>query len=180
MWGSEPSQQRENLFGATVLQFVSRPRGSLGFPGGSAGKESACNVGGLGSVPGLGRSPGEGIGYPLQNSAWRIPCTVSSLRLQRVGHDRESFALPGGSGVGFARDCVPHTTLLRPLCFQAWGIFFRGSGAVLLTLVQQLAVILALSQRKMSPCPPLCRLHPVFLSLHAFLKSILRVFSVSF
>ena len=35
---------------------------------GSAGKESACNVGDLGSVPGLGRSPGEGKGYPLQYS----------------------------------------------------------------------------------------------------------------
>ena len=38
----------------------------LGFPCGSAGKESACNVGDLGSIPGLGRSPGEGKGYPLQ------------------------------------------------------------------------------------------------------------------
>ena len=36
----------------------------LGFPGGSAGKESACNAGDLGSIPGLGRSPGEGKGYP--------------------------------------------------------------------------------------------------------------------
>ena len=38
------------------------------FPGGSAGKESACNAGDLGSIPGLGRSPGEGEGYPLQFS----------------------------------------------------------------------------------------------------------------
>ena len=38
----------------------------FGFPGGSAGKESACNVEDLGSIPGLGRSPGEGKGYPLQ------------------------------------------------------------------------------------------------------------------
>ena len=45
----------------------------LGFPGGSAGKESACNVGDLGSVPGLGRSPGEGIGYPLQYSRLENP-----------------------------------------------------------------------------------------------------------
>ena len=37
-----------------------------GFPGGSAGKESTCNAGHLGSIPGLGRSPGEGKGYPLQ------------------------------------------------------------------------------------------------------------------
>ena len=40
----------------------------LGFPYGSAGKESTCNVGDLGSTPGLGRSPGEGKGYPLQYS----------------------------------------------------------------------------------------------------------------
>ena len=40
----------------------------LGFPGGSAGKESTCNAGDLGSIPGLGRCPGEGNGYPLQFS----------------------------------------------------------------------------------------------------------------
>ena len=40
----------------------------MGFPCGSAGKESACNGGDLGSVPGLGRSPGEGKGYPFQYS----------------------------------------------------------------------------------------------------------------
>ena len=38
------------------------------FPGGSAGKESACNAGDLGLIPGLGRSPGERNGYPLQYS----------------------------------------------------------------------------------------------------------------
>ena len=40
----------------------------LGFPCGSAGKESACDSGDLGLTPGLGRAPGEGIGYPLQYS----------------------------------------------------------------------------------------------------------------
>ena len=39
-----------------------------GFPGGSDGKEYACNAGDLSSTPGLGRSPGEGNGYPLQYS----------------------------------------------------------------------------------------------------------------
>ena len=39
-----------------------------GFPCGSAGKESGCNAGDLGSIPGLGRSPGKGKGYPLQYS----------------------------------------------------------------------------------------------------------------
>ena len=38
----------------------------LDFPCGSAGKESVCNAGDLGSIPGLGRCPGEGNGYPLQ------------------------------------------------------------------------------------------------------------------
>ena len=40
----------------------------MGFPGGSNGKESACSVGDLGSIPGLGRSPGGGNGNPLQYS----------------------------------------------------------------------------------------------------------------
>ena len=38
------------------------------FPGGSGGKESACNAGDLGSIPGAGISPGEGNGYPIQYS----------------------------------------------------------------------------------------------------------------
>ena len=40
----------------------------MGFPGGSAGKESTCNVGNLSSIPGLGGHPGEGTAYPLQYS----------------------------------------------------------------------------------------------------------------
>ena len=40
----------------------------LGFPGGSAGKESTCSAGDLGLIPGLGRAPGEGKGFPLQYS----------------------------------------------------------------------------------------------------------------
>ena len=48
-----------------------------GFPGGSAVKESACNMGDLGSIPGLGRSP-EGNGYPLQYSGLEnsVDCIV--------------------------------------------------------------------------------------------------------
>ena len=48
----------------------------LGFPSGSAGKESTCNVGDLGSIPGLGRFLGEGRSYPLQYSCLRIPWTI--------------------------------------------------------------------------------------------------------
>ena len=43
-------------------------KSSLGFPGGSEGKASACNAGDPGLIPGSGRSAGEGLGYPLQYS----------------------------------------------------------------------------------------------------------------
>ena len=58
----------------------------LNFLCGSFGKESACNAGDLGSVPGLGRSPVEGEGYPLQYSGLE-----NSMGSQRVGHDRVTF-----------------------------------------------------------------------------------------
>ena len=53
----------------------------MGFPGGSAGKESACNAEDLGSIPGSGRSPGEGEGYPLQYSDLEnsINCSVHGV-----------------------------------------------------------------------------------------------------
>ena len=50
-----------------------KPYGSDGFPGGSDGKESACNAGDLASIPGLGRSYGEGNGNPLQYSCLKNP-----------------------------------------------------------------------------------------------------------
>ena len=81
----------------------------MGFPGGSDGKVSACTSGDPGSIPGLGRSPGEGNGNPFQHSclenplekemaihsstlAWKIPWTeepgrLQSMGSQRVGHD---------------------------------------------------------------------------------------------
>ena len=50
-----------------------------GFPSGSDGKESTCNVGNLGSIPGLGRSPGEGNDNPLQYSCMENPHGQRSL-----------------------------------------------------------------------------------------------------
>ena len=53
----------------------------LGFPYGSTGKDSTCNVGDLGSIPGLGTSPGEGKSYPLQYSGQENSrdCTVHGV-----------------------------------------------------------------------------------------------------
>ena len=52
-----------------------------GFPFGSAGKESACNARDLGLIPGLGRSPEEGKGYPLQDSGLEnsVDCIVHGV-----------------------------------------------------------------------------------------------------
>ena len=60
---------------------------SMGFPGGSAGKESACNVGDLGSIPGLGRSLGEGKGYPLQDFGLENSMDCISPWGHRVRHN---------------------------------------------------------------------------------------------
>ena len=61
---------------SSVLRRKGGPALVMGFPGGSAGKESVCNVGDLGSIPGLGRSAGEGKGYPLHILAWRMTWTI--------------------------------------------------------------------------------------------------------
>ena len=57
-----------------------------GFPCGSAGEESACNARDLGSIPGLGRSPGEGTGYPLQYSGLEnsMDCIVHGVSKSRT------------------------------------------------------------------------------------------------
>ena len=63
----------------------------MGFPGGSADKESACNAGALGSVPGVGKSPGEGDGYPPQYSglenSWTVPWGCKELDMtEQLSH----------------------------------------------------------------------------------------------
>ena len=65
-------------------EILTWPLAKLGFPGGSAGKESASSVGDLDLITALGSSPGEGNSYPLQNYGLEIPWTIQS---QRFGHD---------------------------------------------------------------------------------------------
>ena len=66
----------------------------LGFSGGSDCKESICNAGDVGSIPGSGRSPGEQYGYRLQNFCQKFcppwteePGRLQSIGLQRIRHD---------------------------------------------------------------------------------------------
>ena len=82
----------------TLIQFLVREipwnRGRLttpvflGFPGGSDGKESAHNVGDLGSIPALGQSPGEGMATHSSVLPWRIPGTGEPGGLPSLGSHR--------------------------------------------------------------------------------------------
>ena len=69
---------------------------NMGFPCGSAGKESACSVGDLGSIPGLGRSPGEGKGCPLQYSGLEnsVDCIVHGVTKSWTGLSDFHFQCP--------------------------------------------------------------------------------------
>ena len=93
-----------------------------GFPCGSAGKEPACNAGDVRSIPRLGRSPGEGKGYPLQYSGlensmdYKVHGVTKSWTLLRDFH----FSLSNGRGVCGRVDthicmaaslCLPETIL---------------------------------------------------------------------
>ena len=77
----------------------------LEFPHSSVGKESACNAGDLGLVPGLGRSPGEGNGNPLQYSCLENPTDRGAWRatvhgVARVGEDLVAKPPPPHFGLG--------------------------------------------------------------------------------
>ena len=80
-------------FDITILPACSTPHYCLsyqGFPSSSDSKESASNAGDQGSIPGMGRSHGEGNGNPTHSSilAWRIPWTEEPCRLQSTGSQR--------------------------------------------------------------------------------------------
>ena len=81
----------------TIQTFVGKARSILfnmlsrfimRFPGHSDGKESACNVGDLGLIPGLGRSLGEGHGNSSNILAWKIPMDRGAWGLQSMGSQR--------------------------------------------------------------------------------------------
>ena len=76
---------------------------TLGFPGGSDGKESACNAGDAGSVSGLERSPGKGNDYPLQYSCLENPMDRGAWPAVVQGVTKSLTQL---SGFHFSHTCV--------------------------------------------------------------------------
>ena len=97
----------------------------MGFPGSSAGKESTCNVGNLGSVSGSGRSPGEEIGYALQYSwAFLVAQTVKNLPTMR-----ETWVQPLGLEDALKEDMATHSSILAwriPTGRGAWRATVHG------------------------------------------------------
>ena len=95
---------------------------SKSFPGGSAGKESNCNVGDLDSVRGLWRSPEEGKGYPLQYSGLDNTMDYIIHKVSKSWTRLSEFRLFQGSTsctCGFSphkRTCWSHLQTLHPLC----------------------------------------------------------------
>ena len=77
-----------------VIDFLPRSKclnfmaaATVGFPGGSPGKESTCNAGDLASIPGWEDALEKGMGAHCSILAWSISWTIQSVGLQRVGHD---------------------------------------------------------------------------------------------
>ena len=84
----------------------------MGFPCGSASKEFACNMGDLGSIPGLGRSPGEGKGYPLQYSGLEnfLDCVVRGVAESDMTERLSLYNVDS-----LAKNCLTCRMGLRPI-----------------------------------------------------------------
>ena len=92
----------------------------MGFPGSSAGKESACNAGDPSSIPRLGRSPGEEIGYPLQYS-WASLVAQTVKNLPAMGRPGLGTSPGGGQGNPLQYSCLEN-----PVNRGAWWATFHG------------------------------------------------------
>ena len=98
----------------------------LGFPCGSAGQESTCNAGDLGSIPELGRSPGEGKGYPLQYSGLKnsMDCIVHGITKNQTWLSNFQFTIHwkdwcwNWSSNTLATWCKEPTHWKRPWCWE--------------------------------------------------------------
>ena len=95
-----------------------------GFPHSSVGKESPCNAGDPGLIPGLGRAAGEGKGYPLQYSSLEKSVNGIVPGSQRVRHDWATFTL--GMVYG-SRSHYPFVVKDKHL-WNNWGIWFLALG----------------------------------------------------
>ena len=108
-----PCQTSGDPWGPTKHSLQTTDLVMLGFPDGSAGKESACNTGYLGSTPGSGRIPGTGNGNPLQYSCLKNPMNkgAQQAKVQRGCKELDTTEHDDGFEVSFD----PESTLYQ-LC----------------------------------------------------------------
>ena len=87
---NKPDRDRQVLYDTTYVlrKKKKKAQNRMGFPGGSVDKESACNAGDLGLIPGLGGSLEKGMATHSSILAWRIPWTEEPGRLQFMGWQR--------------------------------------------------------------------------------------------
>ena len=93
------------LFLLLIVSFVAQKL-YMGFPGSSVGKESTCNAGDLGSIPGLERSPGEGKCYPLQYSGLEnsLDCIVDGVAKSQTRLSNFHFTSLPSPGISRLKD----------------------------------------------------------------------------
>ena len=99
---------------------------TTGFPGSSAGKESACNAGNPGLIPGFGRFPGEAIGYPLQYS-W---ASLVAQLVKNLPAMWETWVQPLGWEDSLEEVMAPHSSTLTwkiPWTEEPGGLQSMGS-----------------------------------------------------
>ena len=106
----EDGKRDERFSGCFFFNIVRLP---LGFPGSSADKESTCSAGGPGSIPESGRSPGEGIGYPLQYSWVSLVAQMVKKSTCNAG-DLGSFPGSGRSPGGEHGNPLQYSCLENP------------------------------------------------------------------
>ena len=100
-----------------------------GFPDGLDSKKSACNAGDVGSVPGLGRSPGEGNGIPLQSSCLKSPMNRGACRVTVHGVAKSQIGLSNQTTMN--KDIVKLFVCLLALCISFQNYFYLFLSAVL-------------------------------------------------
>ena len=135
------------------------------FPGGPDGKASVYNVRDLGSIPGLGRFPGEGNGNPLQYSCLENPmdrgawCRLLSLGSQRVGHDWATSLYDVGSLMVWVNrsPCLfPLWAVWKPYFVfhvMLWSLTARGDAGRVQPRLFFLEYLSLISSPRFSKCP---------------------------
>ena len=119
----------------------------LGFPRGSAGKESARSVGDLGSIPGLGRSPGEGKGYPLQYSSLENSTDYKVHRLAESWTRLSDVHVHCHARVKWAKKHFSETILSL---FLLQGLTYPPPSVILFRNKQRLTVIAKVKGKKIT------------------------------